>query len=143
MVTGAMTLTAPLCVVVWLSLVLFIPRADEDWPSSPTALSCAVMGAFTLATALLCPVPTEVVEQLLVPLAATAPETEHTFTGASTLATWPVCEVLPEVAEPWAGSCCPPTSLSANERGTATATGALDPPDALSAELCVVTGTAD
>jgi hypothetical protein len=92
MVTGASALIAPFCDVD-ADCPFANPSAAAPWPNSPTALSCAVIGALTLARPPLWCSPTAVVEQLLRASAATPTESEHTLTGVSAFATGDDCPV--------------------------------------------------
>ena len=88
------------------------------------ALSCAVIGALTLARPPGWFRPTDVVEQLLPASAATPTESEQTLIGASALATgdaWPV--VFVPVVESWLGSCVPPSSFDSTVSGAAADAG--------------------
>jgi hypothetical protein len=123
MVTGASALIAPLWAVD-ADWPFAKPSAAAAWFNSPIALSCAVIGALTLARPPGWFSPTEVVEQLLLESATTPMESEHALTGTSTLAAEDDCPVeLVPFVEFWPGSSVVPTSFDNAETGAATDTG--------------------
>src|SRR5580692_1165064 len=90
------------------------------------ALSCAVIGALTFARPPGWFRPTDVVEQPLSASAATPTESEQTLTGASALATGEACPVVfVPIAEPWLGSCVPPSSFDSTVIGAAADAGSV------------------
>ena len=119
-VTGASALIAPFCDVD-ADCPLDNPSAAAAWSNSPTALSCAVIGALTLARPPVWLRPTDVVEQLLPASATTPTESEQALMGASALATGDDCPaVFVPVVVFRPGSTVLPTTFDLAVTGAAT-----------------------
>jgi hypothetical protein len=129
MLIGTSALTAPFCVVDDGAWPVVNPSADAAWLNRPIALSCAVIGTFTLPMMPAWSSPTDVVEQLLLASAKSPTEIEQALTGTSALATGEVWVPLfvPE-AESWPGSSVLPISLANAVMGTEMDTGSDERP---------------
>jgi hypothetical protein len=124
MLTGTLALMAPFCVVDAEDCPLVSPSAEAAWPSSPIALSCAVIGTWTFPIGPVWFSPTEVVEQLLLASANRPTESEQAFTGALTLAKGDDCPVvLVPVVESCPGRSVLPISFASAVIGTEMGTG--------------------